>query len=192
MPVNHQDIPKTAVITPFGFYEFLQMPFGLTNAGQTFQCHMDRVGAGLDLVLIASPDEETLCRHLQTMLTRLHEHVLVLNLSKCQFGLSEVEFLGHRVSARRAEPCLCHLAATQDFELSADIPHLQQSLGMINSYNRFLPKVARTLKPLTHALRGSPKHFLLTEQMAKVFSAAKLALISATTLIHPDPYTQLS
>jgi hypothetical protein len=37
IPMSEADIPKTAIITPFGLFEFLFMPFGLTNAGQTFQ-----------------------------------------------------------------------------------------------------------------------------------------------------------
>ena len=32
VPVAPQDVPKTAVITPFGLYEFLRMPFGLRTA----------------------------------------------------------------------------------------------------------------------------------------------------------------
>ena len=113
VPVNHRDIQKTAVITPFGLYEFLQMPFGLTNAGQTFQRLMDRFGAGMDFVfiylddiLIASPDETSPCRHVHTVLSRLQDFGLILNLSKCRFGLPEVEFLGHRVSAAGVEPMI--------------------------------------------------------------------------------------
>jgi hypothetical protein len=61
--VRAKDIPKTAVIRPFGLWEFLRMSFGLKNAGQSFQRLMNRRMAGLDFVfvylddiLIASPN----------------------------------------------------------------------------------------------------------------------------------------
>ncbi len=60
------DIPQTAIITPFGLFEFLKMPFGLKNATQTFQRMMDRVFSGvvfvfvyLDDILIYSPTMTT-------------------------------------------------------------------------------------------------------------------------------------
>ena len=78
--MNPADIPKMAIITPFGLWEFVVMPFGLSNAGNTFQRMMDRVGAGLDFVfiylddiLIASSDMEEHLVHLQQVFERLRE-----------------------------------------------------------------------------------------------------------------------
>ena len=65
IPVAECDIHKTAVVTPFGLFEFLRTPFGLRNAAQAFQQLMDSVCQGLDFVfvylddiLIASEDEK--------------------------------------------------------------------------------------------------------------------------------------
>ena len=41
--MSPEDAKKTAVVTPFGLFEFTRMPFGLCNAPQTFQNFMDSI-----------------------------------------------------------------------------------------------------------------------------------------------------
>ncbi|KHJ40019.1 hypothetical protein D918_09946 [Trichuris suis] len=84
IPVHPDDIPKTAVISPFGLFEFLRMPFGLKNAAQAFQRLMDTVCCGLDFtficlddILVASRNRQEHLTHLRQLFQRLNAHGLV-------------------------------------------------------------------------------------------------------------------
>jgi hypothetical protein len=52
IPVATEDIPKTAIIMPFGLFEYLFTPFWLSSAAQTFQRIIDRTTDGLEGVFV--------------------------------------------------------------------------------------------------------------------------------------------
>ena len=102
IPVATNDIPKTAVLTPFDLYEFLKMPFGLKNAAQAFQRLMDGILQGvnccfvyLDDSSVASITPEQHEADLRTVFKLLALNGLVVNIKKCIFGHSSLNFLGH-------------------------------------------------------------------------------------------------
>ncbi len=202
IPMRPADISKTAIITPFGLFEYTRMPFGLRNSGQSFQRLMDKVLQGLegvfcylDDILVASPSEEAHMAHLRALLQRLQQSGLVLNLQKCQFGVAHVEFLGHAVDAGGARPLDDKVAAVRSIPPPTTVKELQAFLGMINFYRRFLPSIARTLSPLTDALKGGGKGatpVAWSPAREAAFQEAKAALCSATTLAHPDQQAVLS
>ena len=56
IPMAADSVPKTAIVTPFGLWEFLQMPFGLKNAAQAFQRLMDGIFCQLDFAFVYLDD----------------------------------------------------------------------------------------------------------------------------------------
>ena len=202
VPVHSDDISKTAVIMPFGLYEFLRMAFSLRNAGASFQWMMDRVIRGLTFVYcylddlrVASRSPEEHVQHLRILFQQLQEFGLVINLEKCSFHVSEIEFLGHHVSARGVLLLSSNVEAVQKFPEPATVKDMQVFLGMVNFYRRFVPKAACMLLPLTICLRGGlpPNSGLSwTPEMTRAFQEAKSALTSATWLQHPHPETRVA
>lgn len=107
IPVAEQDVLKTAVITPFGLFEFTSMPFGLLNAAQTFQRFIREVLGDLEFVyayiddlLISSSSPEEHEQHLHITFQRLAKYGLCVNVDKCVFGTDSVNFLGYQITAQ--------------------------------------------------------------------------------------------
>lgn len=192
IPVTAEDIPKTAIITPFGLYEFLRMPFGLKNAAQAFQRLMDTVCQGLDFafvyiddILVASKDDESHQEHLRLLFQRLQGYGLVINVSKSQFGRDAIDFLGHHITHTGIMPLPDKVDAISRFQQPTTIKGLQEFVGMANFYRRFIPAAAQMMLPLFKALTGKPKVLAWDEAMVKAFQETKKALVEATLLTHP-------
>ena len=193
IPVAKQDVHKTAVITPFGLYEFLQTPFGLKNAAQAFQRLMDSVCRGLkfvfvylDDILVASRDQDEHRAHLAKLFGRLKDQGLVLNLAKCQWGQTSLRFLGHHVSAMELPQSADKVRAITEFPQPKTVRQLLEFSGMVNFYHRFVPQAAQLMSPLYDATAGAGTSKALmarpvewTPHRVKAFRATKAALVAA-------------
>lgn len=196
IPMNEDDIQKTAVTTPFGKYEWVYMPMGCRNSAASFQRLMDTLFRDLDCVfnylddiLIFSLDEETHRRDLESVFKILHEHQLRVSLDKCLFYQTEIDFLGHRITAEGVRPAPHKVAAIADFAKPVRSDELRRFLGMIGFYRRMIPHFANIVFPLTELIKLHPKSKQLPwgDAENEAFSHAKTALVNATTLKHPLP-----
>ena len=203
IPVHPDDIPKTAVTTPFGLYEYVRMPFGLKNAAQTFQRFIDEVLRGLpycfayiDDLLIASQDETSHIEHIKEVFSRLQDYGIQINVEKSTFGVSSVEFLGHSVSQTGIAPLQSKCTAIQQFPKPSTQRQLKEFLGMINYYNRFIPNCSAHLQPLYSMLKPAKKGQSIklswTQEAEEAFLNSKKLLINGSTLSFPVPDAETS
>lgn len=203
IPVEEDDIPKTAIITPFGLYEFTSMPFGLKNAAKTFQRFIHAVTRDLDYcftymddILIASENEEEHRKHLDALFQRLSDNGLVINVNKCKFGLPVVDFLGHTISPDGITPDKEKVKTIVDFPLPKTAKGLRRFLGMLNYYRKFLKNSINIQAKLFDVMLGYKKNdkriLTWTPEMTAAFEECKNQLANTTLLAHHDPTAKIA
>ncbi|GJP60468.1 hypothetical protein CLOP_g17684 [Closterium sp. NIES-67] len=171
------------------------MPFGITNAPATFQAEMNHilcplldecVVVYLDDILVYSHDMQQHVEHLRRVFEILRQERFYVKLSKRDFALEKVQFLGHIISAQGFHVDPKKIEAVCMWRTPENVKELQQFLGFANYYNKFVPKYAKITAPLTNLLKKNtpykwgPQHQEAVEQL-------KQALTSAPVLILLDP-----
>jgi len=193
IPIAPEDIEKTAFRTRYGSYQFKVMPFGLTNAPATFQRimndlfrpYLDKfVVIYLDDLLIFSKSKEEHMEHLRTVLSLLKKNTFYAQTAKCTFFATEMQFLGHVITAEGIHTDPAKIATITALPTPANVKELRSFLGICTFYRRFVPNFAKIASPLTD----------LTGEVAYIWSAAaqealeslKTKLASAPVLVQPD------
>ncbi|KAL0415859.1 UNVERIFIED_CONTAM: Retrovirus-related Pol polyprotein from transposon [Sesamum latifolium] len=160
--IKEGDEAKMIVVTRYGAFEFLVMPFGLTNAPATFSTLMNQVLHGfldefvvvyLDDIVIYSGTLAEHVEHLRQVLTRLREHELYGNVSKCSFAQETISFLGHIVERGHIRMDSKKVQAIEEWRPPSDVHDLRSFLGLANYYRRFVKGYSEIARPMTDLLK---------------------------------------
>ena len=192
VPIAKEDIPKTAICTPFGTYTFNYTCFGLRNAGATFQRLMDEIFAHLpcivvyiDDLLIFSPNMEQHAKDIAAVLQILKENGLIIRPDKCIWAKSAIEFLGHNITNKGVLPLQKKVTAIENYPRPTTVKELMAFNGMVNYYHRFIPNLAKIMSPLYEALKDKPKKLEWSRSLQESFEETKKALTKSTLLSYP-------
>ncbi|KAJ8482180.1 hypothetical protein ONZ51_g5512 [Trametes cubensis] len=159
--VHPDDVKYTAVTTPFGLYEWTVMPQGCSNAPSTHQRRMfaalrPYIGSichvYLDDIVIWSQDISEHRRNVETILTALRAARLFCSDKKTHLFLTELDFLGHHISARGIEADPRKIDKIVDWPVPRCAADVRAFLGLVRYVANFLPRLAEytaVLTPLT-------------------------------------------
>ena len=139
------------------------MPYGLCNAPATFQRLMQNCLGELNLtyaliylvnMIVYSKMEEEHLVHFCAVLEHFMENGLKLKPSKCNFFRTEINYLGHKVSAVGMEPGTKGLKGIAEITPPATYMQVRKFLGTTGYFRRFIKGYAKIAKPLNDLLQG--------------------------------------
>jgi hypothetical protein len=180
--IRASDIPKTAFSTRYGLYEYLVRSFGLTNA----PAELDKfVVVFIDDILVYSKNEAEHTKHLHTVLQRLRDHRLYAKLSKCEFWLREIKFLGHTISQDGVSVDPEKVQEVMNWKPPTTVRQIRSFLGLAGYYRRFIPDFSRIAKPMTELLKKGVK-YEWRQKCEDAFHTLRQHLTTAPVLAQPD------
>ncbi|KAH0747437.1 hypothetical protein KY285_009094 [Solanum tuberosum] len=165
--MKETDIYKTAFKTHEGYYEFLEVSTGFFYD-----------------ILVYSKDMSAHVNHLQAVFELMKQHQLFAKVSKCAFGVPEVEYLGHFISAKGVATDPKKIYAVHAWSVPTNIKQLRGFLGLTGYYRRFILNFGSIAKPLTELLKKDK--FVWNEGATTAFHVLKNALVTTPVLALPD------
>jgi transposase InsO family protein len=187
IPLDTASSYKTTFNTPFGRFRFKRLPFGISSASEVYQKAMEQLFAGypceiiVDDLLIWGANDDELESNQRKILDRAREIGLKLNRSKCRFGVTEVGYVGHILTAQGLKPDPDKVKAINDMPAPDGPAALQRFLGMVNYMAKFVKNLSQTASPLRELLHKNAEWCWLT-QHEQAFDELKKQLSSPPVL----------
>ena len=193
----HENSQKFLVInTSEGLFKFSHLPFGLTCSSGIFQAFISRILDNIpgvlcyqDDILVMSKDVQSHNEILRTVLNKLKQTGLKLNVRKCKFFTDRVEYLGYVFSSAGVHPRSSKVNEIVDAPMPKDMKQVQSFIGLCNYYSRFIPHFASKMAPF-YALMQKPSKFQWTNIHQQAFDDIKSSFVECKILQHFDPNSQ--
>ncbi|XP_058746182.1 uncharacterized protein LOC131619056 [Vicia villosa] len=193
--VKPDDIPKTDFRIRYGHYEYTVTLFGVSNAlgvfmeymNRTFHSYLDKfVAVFIDDILIYSKSKEDHAEHLRVVLQVLKEKKLYAKLSKCEFWLKEVSFLGHVISSGEIAVDPSNVDVVLQWKTLKFVTEIRSFLGLASYYRRFIEGFSKLVLLLTQLTRKG-QAYVWDVMCEESFVKLKKKLTTALALIFPNP-----
>lgn len=179
--------------TPFGRYQYLRLPYGINSASEVFHARvrqlledLEGVDSFVDDVIVWGSTKEEHDERLRSLLERANEVGIKFNPEKCEFGVNEVTYLGHRFSIDGMKIDQTKLKAITNMPSPTDRSSLERFLGMVNYVSKFIPHYSEKVAPLRNLLKKDSE-WCWGECEEVVVSELKRALCAAPVLALFEP-----
>jgi hypothetical protein len=170
------------------------MYFGLTNVPAHFMYLMNLVFMEeldkfvvvlIDDILVFSKNKKEREEFLRIVLQRLRDYQLYAKFTKCEFWLSEDQFLGHVISSEGISVDPGKVREVLNWKPSKTVHQVRSFLGLIGYYRRFILNFSKIAKPITDLLKKEKK-FVWNAERDEAFQTLKKLLTTSPMLAQPD------
>jgi hypothetical protein len=201
MPLDKNSRSYTCFTIPgIGSFEWLVSPFGLKGCPASFGRLMDFIMRGLkcityqDDILCHSQTHTEMLNDLQDCFDRLRANKLKLNLGKCNFGQTNVPYLGFTLTDKGILPGVDKTRAITEFKPPSNIRQVREFIGLCNYFRASVPNFSLLSQHLTRLIKkDSGWHGgELPKDSLDAFCKLKTALTTPPVLAYPNPKLEYS
>ena len=138
-----------------------------------------------DDIIVHGQTTEDHEKRLEQAMERIQNRSLTLNKEKCKFHMSELEFMGHLLSARGIGPSQTKVEAVTEARQPESAAGVRSFLGLVNFCARFILDLKTVSEPLRRLIRKDV-HFSWGKEQEVAFNELKKRLAETETLGYFD------
>lgn len=203
--LDDDSVPLTGFVTSESHYEYVKMPYGLANAPIAYQRIIsttlrDFIKSGKVLVyiddcLILSDTVDGGLHTLREVLSTLTQAGFSINLKKCSFMCTEIEYLGRVISNGEVRPSPDKVKALVNSRPPQNVKQVRQFLGLAGYFRKYIPNYSLKTACIANLTRKDVQFNWTSEQedvrqkiIETLTSAPVLAIfdINLQTEVHTD------